>query len=223
LRDIVAKIKVMIADDHPGFREGLGRIFADEEDLEVVAKTGDGEEAVKLATELKPDVALIDIAMPGIDGIEAAKRIREVCPDTQILMLSAYDYQSYIVASLQIGAAGYILKNTSIDHLVSAIRLVHTGEAVYDLKTISKVFTGLRSDDRRKTEKLTKLNRRELDVLKLVAKGLANKRIADELDISDRTVQTHMVNIFDKLKVKTRTQAAIRAIEEGWLNQVDIS
>ena len=128
------KIKVMVADDHPAFREGLCRLLKDETDLEVVALPEDGEEAVESARKLQPDVAIIDISMPKLNGIEAAKQIRVAAPTTAILMVSAYSYPSYVLAALRAGAAGYLLKNAPLNELISAVRLVHSGEGVFDLK-----------------------------------------------------------------------------------------
>ncbi len=119
------KIKVLVADDHPTFREGLCHFIEAEEDLEVVARSADGPNTVSLAKELNPDVAIIDVSMPGLNGIEAARQVKEACPKTAIIMVSAYDYESYVLASLQAGAVGYLLKDTPVRELVSAIRMVH--------------------------------------------------------------------------------------------------
>lgn len=217
------RIKVLVADDHPAFREGLCRFLEEDKDLEIVARPEDGEETVRLAKELLPDVAMIDVAMPKLNGIEAARQIKEACPETAILMLSAFGYQSYLVASLRAGAAGYMLKNTPIDDLISAIRLVHSGEGVFDLKTISTVLAQVTADNGAERKVLASLHRRELEVLKLVAKGTKNKKIGEELNISQRTVQTHLVNIFRKLKVSSRTEAVLHALREGWIVLDDLS
>ena len=134
------KIKLLVADDHPVFREGLCRLLEDEKDIEVVAKVGSGEEAVRTAIELSPDVAIIDVVMPGIGGLEAAKQIKAASPQIAILMLSAYDYGSYILASLQAGAAGYLLKGSSLGELAEAIRLAHAGEAVFNFRATNKAL-----------------------------------------------------------------------------------
>ena len=216
------KISVLVADDHPAFREGLCRFLGEEEDLEVIAKPADGEQAVRLAKELLPDVAIIDVAMPKLNGIEAAKQIKAACPNTAILMVSAYSYESYLLASLRAKAAGYILKNASLDELINAVRMVHNGEAVFDFKSISKVLGQLTTDEDTERKMLAELHHRELEVLKLAAKGRSNKEIAEELGISERTVQTHMVNIFRKLEVGSRTEAVLHALREGWLNLDDL-
>ena len=168
-----------------------------------------------------PDVAVIDIAMPKVNGIEAARQIKAACPTIAILMVSAFDYESYVLASLQAGAAGYMLKNAPVSELISAIRLVRTGEAVFDLKAVSKVLRHIdeESEGRRGP---AKLYRRELEVLRLAAKGSSNRTIAEELGLSERTVQTHMVNIFRKLGVTSRTEAVLHALKEGWLTVNDL-
>ena len=216
------KIRILIADDHPAFREGLCRLLEGEEDLECVCKPSDGEEAVSLAKELLPDVAIIDVAMPKLNGIEAAKQIKAACPNTAILMVSAFGYESYILASLRAGAAGYLLKTTPLRELTNAIRSVHTGEAVFDLKAASKILRRLTAEKGKEKEGLEELHRRELEVLKLAAKGISNKEIASKLTISERTVQTHLVNIFRKLGVSSRTEAVLHALKKGWLTLDDL-
>jgi DNA-binding NarL/FixJ family response regulator len=222
VKESIKKIKVLVADDHPVFREGLCRLLEDEKDIEVVAQAADGKEAIKLAKELLPDVAIIDVVMPGVGGIEATRQIKAACPATAILMVSAYAYEAYILASLQAGAAGYLLKNALSSQLVNAIRLVHGGEAVFNFKAISKSMRRIIGDKGELKGSLEGLHRRELEVLKLAAKGLSNKEIAAELFISERTVQTHLVNIFRKLKVGSRTEAVLHALKEGWLTLDDL-
>ena len=151
----MGKIRLLIADDHPVFRQGLSRLLRDEEDLECVAEPKDGIEAVKLAKELRPDVAIIDISMPKLNGIQAAKQIREACPTTAILIISAFDYQSYILASLQAGAAGYLSKERPLHELISAIRLVYQGSSVLDLKATGKVVDYLTSSSGSITDSAT--------------------------------------------------------------------
>jgi DNA-binding NarL/FixJ family response regulator len=216
------KIRVLIADDHPAFREGLCRLLEDEKDLECVAKPSDGEEAVRLAKELQPDVAIIDVAMPKLNGIEAAKQIKAACPTIAILMVSAFSYESYMLASLRVGAAGYLLKSAPLRELINAIHSVHAGEGVFDLKVASKILRRLATERGEERKGLEELQRRELEVLKLAAKGMSNKEIAGKLVISERTVQTHLVNIFRKLEVGSRTEAVLHALKEGWLTMDDL-
>jgi len=217
------KIRLMIADDHPTFREGLSRLLEDEEDLECVAKPTDGIEAVRLAKELQPDVAIIDVSMPNLNGIEAAKRIKAACPKTAILMVSAFNYQSYILASLQAGAAGYMSKDTPLADLVGAIRLVYKGDSVLDAKATNKLVSHLSVGDGSTRTDSERLLPRELEVLKLAAKGMSNKKIARELIISERTIQTHLVNIYRKLGVNSRTQAVLKGLDKGWLTLDNLS
>lgn len=211
------KIKVLIADDHPPFREGLSRLIEEEADMEVIAKAADGEEAVDLSKKLSPDVAIIDVAMPKVNGIEAAKQIKATCPNTNILMVSAYDYESYLLAALQAGASGYLLKSSPLAELISGVRSTYNRQGVFDLKSISKV---LRHVIHEKGEDISRddwLQPRELEVLKLAAKGMSNKDIGRELVISDRTVQTHLAKVFRKLGVSSRTEAILYALKEGYL------
>jgi two-component system, NarL family, response regulator LiaR len=217
------KIKVMVADDHPAFREGFSRILEDETDLEVVALLEDGEEAVETAKKLQPDVALIDITMPKLNGIEAAKQIRDASPCTKILMISASSFPSYVMAAFRAGAAGYLLKNTPLKHLVGAIRLVHSGEGVFDLKATGRIISRLTAEKIEKNRGFEELHPRELQVLDRVAQGVGNKEIATQLFISERTVQTHLSNIFRKLRVNSRTEAVLYAIKEGWISLESLS
>jgi NarL family two-component system response regulator LiaR len=218
------KIRLLIADDHPTFRDGLCRILEDEEDFECVGTASDGVEAVAMCKKLQPDVVLIDINMPRLRGAEAAKEIRKCCPNAAIIMLSAFDYEAYIVASLQSGARGYLLKSTSLEKLTSSIRLVHRGESVLDIKATDKLVRRLQPQAEEaggKGTQFQRLYKRELQVLELAARGLSNKEIANDLTISERTVQTHLVNIFKKLGATSRTQAVLYALKEGWVNLDD--
>ncbi len=219
------KIRILIADDHTLVREGTRQRLEREEDFEVVGEAGDGEEAVRLANQLKPDVAIMDVAMPNLNGIEATKQIKESRPATAILVLSAYDNDQYIYAALEAGANGYLLKNARGQQLVDAIRDVKAGEVVLDPHVARKVvqwFSSLSRGER--VEGLPDyVSDRELEVLKLAAKGMSNKEIAAELSLSVRTVQSHLGNIFDKLGVSSRTEAVLRAIKEGWISLENVS
>jgi DNA-binding NarL/FixJ family response regulator len=190
--------------------------------MEVVAKSADGEEAVKLSKQLMPDVAIIDIAMPRMGGIEAIELIKKACPKIAILALSAYDYESYVLASLQAGASGYLLKDTPIVKLLSAIRMVHEGHgAVLYLGSNEAIKDRLRYD-RTESDIRQKMHARELEVLKLAAKGLGNKEIAKRLGISERTIQSHFMNVFKKLGVNSRAGAVLAALRRGWLTLEDL-
>jgi NarL family two-component system response regulator LiaR len=214
------RIRVIIADDHNLFREGLGWLFEREKDLECIAVAEDGEQAIKLARELLPDVVLMDIAMPKINGIEAAKQIKRDCPSTAILILSAYKYSHYVVACIEAKVDGYLLKNTRRDELANAIRIISTGKSVFNKHVTGEVLHRLavsRINHTRSTVGLA-LNVRELKVLTLAAKGKSNKQIGLELGIANSTVATHFVNIFRKLGVGSRIEAVLLALREGLIN-----
>jgi len=220
----LAKIKVLIADDHAVVREGTRRILEQEPDMVVVGEAGDGEEAVNLANSLKPDVAIIDIAMPKLDGIEATKRIKAIRPSINVLILSAYDDDQFIFSLLEAGAAGYLLKSIRSRELVDAIRAVYSGESVLHPSIARKVLNRFVSASGKPEgqESSGVLSDREMEVLKLAAKGLSNQDIAEKLYLSIRTVQGHLGHIFNKLQVGSRTEAVVRALKEGWVTLDDV-
>jgi len=219
------KIKVLIADDHALFREGTHSLIDHEKDMEVVGEACDGEETIKLVTELHPHVVLMDIAMPKVNGIEATRRIKADFPSTAVLILTAYDNDQYIVALLEAGAAGYLLKNVSGSNLVNAIRAVYAGEAVLHPAIAQKVFSRLGSTGRESHEpaQLDELSEREMEILRLAAKGMSNQDIATQLYLSRRTVQAHLANIFRKMDVGSRTEAVLQALRKGWLVLDDLA
>lgn len=213
------KIRVLIADDHTLVRDGTRRILEAEDDMDVVGEALDGEEAVQLAKELKPDVVLMDIAMPKLDGIAATKQIKHECPEINVLILSAYDDDQFVFRLLQAGAAGYLLKSVHSQELVTGIRAVKHGESVLHPAIAHKVLkrfvlTPENPTDTRKTGNVTQ---REIEFLKLMTRGLSNKEIADEVNLSIRTVQGCVGQIFKKLGVNSRTEAVIYAVKEGWV------
>jgi len=225
LKNAEAKIRVIVADDHPLLRDAMRNTLAKQEDIEVIGEASDGEEAVKLSSELNPDVVIMDIVMPRLNGIEATKRIRETSSDTAVLILTAYDDDRYVIGLLEAGAAGYLLKSARGQALVDAIRAVSAGESVLHPTIIAKVLKyGVRTRAQG-GERGTKgqLSDRELEVLKLASKGMSNKDIAKELFLSTRTVKAHLSNIFDKLDVASRTEAIVKGIKEGWLSVEDLS
>lgn len=214
-------IKVLIADDHVLFREGLRRILADEKDIECIGIAEDGQTAVELAGQLKPDVVTMDVAMPKMNGIDAAKLIKAANRDTAILMLSAYQYNHYILACIRAEVNGYLLKNTTPAKLVNAIRMVHQGEGVYDFDAAVKILGKLASAKNIDLTYVDDLKTRELQVLKLAAIGKSNKEISTELHISEHTVRTHLVNIFKKIQVGSRSEATAYAYKEGLMELPD--
>ena len=214
----------MIADDHALIRDGTRRILEQEPDLQVVAEAGDGEEAVQMALRHKPDVAIIDIAMPVVDGIEATRRIKELDPAIAILILTAYDDDEFVFNLLESGAAGYLLKKVRGQELIDAVRAVYNGESVLHPSIARKVVNRLLPSAAKsgKKESTELLSSREMDIIKLVIKGQSNKDIADELSLSVRTVQGHLGRMFDKLGVSSRTEAVVRALKEGWVTLDDL-
>jgi len=218
------KIRVVIADDHPLLREAMRNTFERHEDIEIVGEAGDGEEAVKLSSKLKPDIVIMDIVMPKLNGIEATKRIREISPATAVLILTAYDDDRYVIGLLEAGAAGYLLKSARGQVLVDAIRTVYAGESVLHPSIIAKVLKyGVRTRGEGSEHRAEKqLSDRELEVLKLAARGMGNKDIAKELFLSVRTVKAHLSSIFNKLDVASRTEAILKGVREGWLTLEDL-
>ena len=214
------RISIVIADDHTLVREGTRERLEREDDFQVVGEAADGEEAVRLVGQLKPRVAIVDIAMPKLNGIEAAKQIKKSQPGTAVLVLSAYDDDEYIYAVLEAGADGYLLKNVRGQQLVDAIRDVCAGEVVLDPHVARKVVQWFSSISRGRPAEGAGglLSERELEVLKLAAKGMGNKEIAAELALSVRTVQSHLGHIFTKLAAGSRTEAVLRALKEGWIS-----
>jgi NarL family two-component system response regulator LiaR len=221
----VSNIKILIADDHAVVREGTRQILDQEPDMDVIGEAADGEEAVQLAGSLKPDVAIIDISMPKMDGIEATRHIKALYPTMVVLILSAYDDDQFVFSLLEAGAAGYLLKSVRGSELVEAVRAVYNGESALHPSIARKVLnrfvpTHDKSPQQKPSEVLTD---RELEVLKLAARGLSNQEIADELFLSLRTVQAHISHIFNKLQVSSRTEAVVRALKEGWVSLTDDS
>jgi len=219
------KIKILIADDHAVVREGTRQILEQESDIEVVAEAADGEEAVRLAISYKPDVAIIDIAMPKIDGVEATKQIKALCPTIAVLILTAYDDDQFVFGLLEAGAAGYLLKSVRGRELIDAVRRIYAGESVLHPTIARKVLNRfMPSPDKLAGKKPSEvLSDREMDVIKLAAKGLSNQDIANELYLSLRTVQAHLGHIFNKMQVSSRTEAVVHALKEGWVTLEDIS
>jgi NarL family two-component system response regulator LiaR len=217
-------ITILLADDHVLVRQGTRELLEREDDMKVVGEAGDGEEAVALTTQLHPHVVIMDIAMPKLNGIEATRRIKEIHPDSAVLILSAYDDDQYVFAILEAGAAGYLLKDVRSHELVDAIRAVHAGESILHPTIARKVLNRFASSHRQGAiaAESDQLSEREMEVLKLAASGMTNMEIANELALSVRTVQGHLSNIFSKMQVGSRTEAVILALRMGWFTLEDI-
>ena len=216
-------IRILLADDHIMVREGTRKILEREADLKVVAEAGDGRETIVLVEREHPDVAIVDISMPVMNGIEATKGIKRVSPQTAVLVLTAYDDDQYVFAILEAGAAGYLLKNARGSELIEAVRKVHEGESVLHPTIAKKVLRRVAQwSPQPEPQSADALSEREMDVLRLAAKGLGNRQIAETLVLSPRTVQSHLANIFGKLRVASRTEAVMVGLRRGWLTLEDI-
>ncbi len=211
------QIRVLLADDHAIFREGTRKILGEYPDIVVVGEAADGEQALQMAGQVQPDVAILDIAMPPLNGIEVTRRLSTVSPDTRSLILTAYDDDAYIFALLEAGASGYLLKTMPGRELVEAVRAVHDGQTVLHPVITQKLVERLKASADAAKEPQEPLTTRELEVLKLVAKGLSNKEVAARTGVSVRTVEVHLTHIFNKLGVASRMEAVLYGLGKGWL------
>ncbi len=210
-------IRVIIADDHAVLRDGTRELLQREDDIEVVGEAGDGEAAVALVEDVRPDVAILDIAMPGLNGVEATARIKSAHPEVAVLVLTVHDEDAYVFAILEAGAAGYLLKNVRGAELVEAVRAVMAGESVLHPTIMRKVLGRFRGEQKG-TGDQARLTTRELEVLRLAASGRSNKQIGSELGLSPRTVQVHLSGVLSKFGVASRTEAVIEGLKRGWIS-----
>jgi NarL family two-component system response regulator LiaR len=216
-------IRVLVADDHAIVRKGLCALLATEPGIEVVGEAREGQEAITEAKRLQPDVILMDLVMPGMDGLEATRRIAASQPKTRILVLTSFSGDDKIFPAIKAGALGYLLKDSGPEDLVRAIQQVHNGESSLHPIVARRLLKELAFPLEKETEAAS-LTEREIEVLQLVARGQTNREIAERLAISEATVRTHVSNILSKLKLDSRTQAALYALREGLasLHEADV-
>jgi NarL family two-component system response regulator LiaR len=213
-------IKVLIADDHKMFRQGLRMLFEMEPDIKIVGEARDGLEAEQMNDSTEPDVILMDINMPGIDGVEATRRILKTHPDANIIILTMFREDEHVFQAIKAGAHGYVLKDADSSEVTRAIRAVAAGESVLDTAMTSKVFQQFKImseiTEKSNAEGLTE---RELEILALIANGSSNREIGDKLFLSEKTIKNYITSIFQKLQTNDRTQAAVYAIQRGLIQQ----
>ena len=212
-------ITVMIVDDHEMVRHGAAGYLEAQDDIHVIAEAASGEEALSLAKEHVPDVVLMDLVMPGLDGVEATRRLKDTSPRTQVIILTSFHEDEHIFPALQAGAISYLLKDVKAAELVEAIRRAACGEATLHPRIAERVIKEFRVGDPNRQRLFTELTEREMEVLKLIAGGSSNQKIADQLVISVGTVKGHVSNILGKLHLADRTQAAVYAWRQGLIQR----
>jgi DNA-binding NarL/FixJ family response regulator len=207
-------VRVVIADDQTLFRAGLARLLNEDPRVEVIGQAVDGVDAAKLAAKLKPDVVLMDLKMPNLDGIEATRQIVEADPSVKVLILTTFETDNHVIQALKVGASGYVLKDSSAEAIVSSIVAVMSGERVMASAVANRVLEMLTGTTTPK-EFYDGLTNREIEILKLLANGMANKQIAYRLKISEKTVRNHVSNTYEKLGIYDRSQAVLYAVKKG--------
>jgi len=210
-------IRVVLADDHAVVRKGIREFLEEDAAIRVVGEAGDGEAAVALVAREKPDVAVFDLQMPKMNGMDATRRVKTEYPPTRVLILTAYDDDPYVFAAFRAGANGYLLKTASSDEMCRAVHAIAAGESAVS-PSVAKKLVQRASGEAVREEIVEPLTERELEVLRLAAQGMGNKQIGTTLSISDRTVQGHLANIYAKLHVTTRTEAVLFALRERWIS-----
>jgi DNA-binding NarL/FixJ family response regulator len=211
----VKQIKILVVDDHEVVRDGIVGNLVRQPDFAIVGQASNGLEAVQRAAELSPDIILMDLRMPELDGVEAMIRIKQSNPEIKFIVFTTYSDDEYLFAAIKAGAKGYLLKDAPRDELFKAIRAVSRGESLIQPVFTTKVLDKLASELSRKSTGMDALSDREIEVLDLMAKGVSNKDIADQLSITQSTVKTHVTSIFQKLNVTTRTEAVTTALKRG--------
>lgn len=213
----MSPIRILLVDDHPVVRKGIAAMLETVNDMEVAGEAGDGLQAVDMAVQLKPDVILMDLVMPRMDGVEAIRQILARDPNARILVLTSFASDDKVLASINAGATGYLLKDSDPDDLVRAIQQVHRGESSLHPAVARILLNELNKPAQHETKQVDELTDRELEVLSFIAKGLSNQEIAEKLVISRATVHSHVSKILAKLNLDSRTQAALFAIKEGYV------
>jgi NarL family two-component system response regulator LiaR len=208
-------ISILLVDDHAVVRSGVRAYLETQPDLQVAGEASSGEEAVRLAAELVPDVALMDLAMPGMDGVDAIRALRAASPRTQVIVLTSYHDDGHIFPAVRAGALSYLLKDIGADELAEAVRAAARGEAVLHPRVASRLMLELRGGQEEIHRQLAGLSNREMEVLRLIAEGMSNADIAARLVLSEKTVKGHVSNILGKLQLADRTQAAVLAWKKG--------
>ncbi|TME16504.1 MAG: response regulator transcription factor [Chloroflexi bacterium] len=214
LKADVEVIKVLVADDQTLFRAGLARLLEESPELDVVGEAKDGQQAVEMVRRLRPDVVLMDLKMPGVDGVEATRKITAEHPEVKVLVLTTFDVDSYVLQALRVGASGYVLKESTPEAIVRSILTVMSGERVMATTVANRVLD-LVSGNSTNKEFYDGLTMREIEILKMIAAGLANKQIGYRLEISEKTVRNHVTAIYGKLKIYDRAQAVLYAVRKG--------
>lgn len=216
------KISVLLVDDHVLVRQGIRRFLEGTGDIQVLAEAGDGQEALRMLAQFQPDVVLLDIHMPVMNGLEAARRIRADYPQVRILILTADDDDPQVFSSLEAGVDGYVLKTSHVEELIRAVYAVGAGNVALSPQIATKVVRRMTSEpltpDAGSVAPVERLSARELEVLRLAARGMTNREIGQALSISHRTVQGHLANLYSKLGVSSRTEAVTEALRLGWIN-----
>jgi DNA-binding NarL/FixJ family response regulator len=208
-------IKVLLVDDHAVVRQGLRAFLELQDGIEVVGEAENGVEAIQQTERLRPDVILMDLVMPEMDGVSAMRRLRDDHPEIRVVVLTSFLEEEHLLPAMRAGAAGYLLKNAEPSDLARAVRAAHSGEAIIDPTVAARLVRALADGSAPRTAEAEKLTRREREVLELIVGGRSNKRIAFELGISEKTVKTHVGHLFAKLDVTDRTQAALLAVRDG--------
>jgi two-component system, NarL family, response regulator NreC len=213
----LGKLRILLADDHQLVRQGLRMILQEQEDWEIVGEVGNGREAVRIAVETRPDVAILDIGMPQLNGVEAARQISRKCPDVRVLMLSMYSDEAYISQAVQAGARGYLLKDSADVDLISAVTAVAEGKSFFSPAAASVMLDDYvrQLSERGRTDRFESLSEREREVFQLIAEGHSNKEIAEMLCLSPSTVETHRAHIMEKLKLHSAAELVLYAVRKG--------